>query len=742
MAKGTPTKSVARALPALLLGTAAFLWVGCGGGGGGGAAPTSTPTSTPTVAPTATLPPTVPIPTPVVTPGAGLQSSITDARIDASNTVQVTFTLTDGNGVPITPLLSSAQTDNEARVRFVLAHLEQYGGGGELNRTFDRYVNEIDPVHPGFDSGGTLSAVDPEKGIYRYTFATQPANVDPSLTYTVGMQVDRNFQGQRLGINPIFDFVPQGGTPRVLESVATQQCNQCHNPLIAHGNRREVRLCMLCHDEAAVDEASPTPQSIDFRNMIHKIHAGQDLPSIVDGPPGATFAIYGRRPAIFAQKDANGNITGVAFPRTLEDCTVCHANAPTASYYLERPATAPCATCHDNVNPSLVDTAAGPPGTNHVANKGFADGDCATCHVPDSGSEFDISVAGAHTIPARSRQLAGLNLELVDITNHAAGEMPTISFKFTDNAGDPLLDLSGLNRVGFTFAGPTTDYTTVMTATAVGGGSSGTLTGPDGSGVFQYTPASTIPADATGTWSVGAEARRSVDLQVSEGITPKSVNEAAVNPVMNFSVDDSEVEPRREVVSIDNCGRCHGQFSKDFSIHGSLRNQTKYCVLCHNPNNSDVSQRKSDPDQVAAGAMVTPIDFKMMIHKIHRGENLEEKPYIIYGFGGTPHDFSELRFPGDLRDCQTCHLDSTYLIPPYPDTAVGTQVGHLDPATGNEIVDGRLGPIRSVCTACHDGPDAAAHAIAQTTPDGVESCPVCHEEGRSFAVSLLHAGRN
>ena len=285
------------------------------------------------------------------------------------------------------------------------------------------------------------------------------------------------------------------------------------------------------------------------------------------------------------------------------------------------------------------------------------------------------------------------------------------------------------------------DYAQVFTATAVGGGASGTLTGPDADGVFQYSvPASAmIPANAVGTWTVGAEARRSVTLQAVSPIANPTVNEAAVNPIMDFSVDGSAVVPRRMVVDINNCQQCHGQFSKGFSIHGNLRNQTDYCVTCHNPNNSDVSQRKTDPAQVAAGAMVTSIDFKVMIHKIHRGENLEQKPYVIYGFGGTPNVFSDVLFPGDLRDCQTCHADTTYLIPPFPGTALGTQEAHLNPADGSLVVDGRTGPIQAACTACHDGGDAIAHAMVMTDSDGTESCPVCHEEGREFAVSKEHA---
>ena len=559
------------------------------------------------------------------------------------------------------------------------------------------------------------------------------------------MQVDRTYQGQQLGANPVASVVPAGGTPEALLDVTTQQCNSCHAPLIAHGNRREVALCVLCHTEAAVDATGTT---IDFRNMIHKIHAGKDLPSIVTGPPGSTYQICGSRGcSTFAQKDANGMITGVGFPHALEECLTCHSDGPTASYYKDRPAAAACASCHDNVNPSQASTAAGPPGTNHFQDRGYPDGDCTFCHVADSGKEFDIAVLGAHVVPERSTQLTGLNFTITGVTNHAAGQAPTISFKVTDNAGTPLQSLSGLDRVGFAIAGPTTDYATVLTPTAVGGGSSGALVGPDDMGVFQYTPTTAIPANATGTWSVGAEARRGVTLAAVSPIADKTVEEAAVNPVVTFAVDDSTAVIRRVVVEDQRCGNCHGEFSKDFSIHGNLRNQTEYCVLCHNPNNSDVARRKRDPAAVAAAAPVGSIDFKVMIHKIHRGENLEQQPYLIYGFGPPPlnygiNDFGEVRFPGDLRICTTCHAPGTYLLPPFPGTALGTQVAHLEPGTGNLVVDGRLGPIRSVCTSCHDGDDAVAHAETMTAPDGAEACAVCHEEGRDFAVSILHAGRN
>ena len=225
-------------------------------------APTNTPmddaTSTPTNTPLAPLTPTPtatggqgPTPQPG---GAGLVSAITGVVIAGDGSIVATFSLTDAEGTPLTPTLSSTQDPNMARTRFAIAHVEDYSGGGEFNNPFSRYVNDVNATRPAYDSGGTLAAIDAAAGVYRYTFKTKlPADFDPTRTYTVGMQVDRTYQAQQLSANPIFDLVPAGGTPQIREGVTTAQCNTCHNPLIAHGNRREVRLCLLCHAEAATD---------------------------------------------------------------------------------------------------------------------------------------------------------------------------------------------------------------------------------------------------------------------------------------------------------------------------------------------------------------------------------------------------------------------------------------------------------------------------------------------------------
>ena len=712
---------------AVIVGSGLMALVGCGGDDDSHPARTATPTVVPTAVPTQGP------------AGAGLEAKIETATLQGS-TVVVTFSLTDGDGVPLTPVLTSGQTDQQARVRFTLAHLEEYSGGGELPNTFFRYVNDVNKTTPAYDSRGALSTLDAATGLYQFTFSVSvPADYESTETLSVGMQVNRNYAGTAYPYNEVFDFVPAGGSPTIWEDTTTADCNQCHNPLRAHGTRYEVRLCKLCHTEAA--QAAPD-EPIDFRLMVHKIHAGVELPSIVEGPPGSKYAIGD---AVFAEKRADGSITGVAFPRTLNSCTFCHADAPTADYYKTKPAAAPCASCHDNVNPSLETTDAGPPGTNHFQAKGFPDGDCYLCHASEQEREFDITVPGAHVIPAASTQLQGVNFSITGVTDHLAGQKPAISFTITRNDGTPYTDLSVFNRIAFALAGPTSDYATVLTPTAVGGGASGTLTGPDGAGVFTYVPAAPIPADATGTWSLGAEARRQVTLETPPESSPKVVEEAAPNPVVTFVVDDSTAEMRRVVVDDEKCASCHGTFSVDFSIHGNLRNRTEYCALCHNPNNSDFARRRNDPEAVAMESQDATIDFKVLIHKIHRGENLQQQPYIVYGFGLPPQnytkiDFGEVLFPGNLQDCQTCHLPTTYLMPPYPGTALPTQLSHVqqDGSTVIKVVDGHVGPITSVCTSCHDSDAAFVHVETNTAPNGAEACTVCHDEGRIAPVSAVH----
>jgi OmcA/MtrC family decaheme c-type cytochrome len=285
-------------------------------------------------------------------------------------------------------------------------------------------------------------------------------------------------------------------------------------------------------------------------------------------------------------------------------------------------------------------------------------------------------------------------------------------------------------------AGPTSDYGYTSfgsDVTTPGYVSENALSAGCGSdGVCTYTFKHGVPGNATGTYSIGVEARRT-EVLLPGTTTQQSVTYGAVNKVMSFSVDGSSLQARRTVVVTSNCNQCHVALS----VHGSLRNQTEYCVFCHNPSNTDAAQRSSATVPSDRNMPPQGINFNLLVHRIHSGVNLPpDRPYIVVGFGGSHNDFSTVRYPamsptgapGDRRNCAMCHTGGSEQNLPTGLNAVVDPQGPINPVQA----------VTSACTGCHVDITAASHALAQTTPLG-ESCEVCHGSGASFAVNKVHA---
>jgi OmcA/MtrC family decaheme c-type cytochrome len=173
------------------------------------------------------------------------------------------------------------------------------------------------------------------------------------------------------------------------------------------------------------------------------------------------------------------------------------------------------------------------------------------------------------------------------------------------------------------------------------------------------------------------------------------------------------------VVDDAKCEACH----LNLSLHGSNRHDANgYCETCHRPDATDAAVRPAGtgPDQ--------SIHFKYMIHKIHRGIELE-RGYVVYGYRSSLHDFGHVEFPGDLRNCEACHVDDSYTLP--------LPAGVLDTVTPRDYWD-PMQPAAAACLSCHDSLDAAAHAEANTSDLG-ESCSLCHGTDAAFSVERVHA---
>jgi OmcA/MtrC family decaheme c-type cytochrome len=377
-------------------------------------------------------------------------------------------------------------------------------------------------------------------------------------------------------------------------------------------------------------------------------------------------------------------------------------------------------------------------GVNHPGGPQFDDNLCATCHIPQGEIDFDASIIGAHVAPTASSLLDGLAVAITKVSNGTAGTAPVVAFTVKDGSGNPLA-LSSLGSISFTMAGPTTDYgytsfgSNVTTPGYVTESAAGATC--DNSGNCMYTFTHTVPPKSTGTYAIGVEARRT-ETVLAGTTSQQSIQYGAPNKVAYFSVDGSPMAARRTVVALSNCNQCHVVLS----IHGTLRNNTEYCVMCHNPSNTDASVRVAATNAADKAAPPQGINFNLLVHRIHYGINMQaaNRSYVVVGFGGSHNDFSSTLFPAmsptgaatDTANCSLCHVNSS-------------EQNALTQGALNAVVDPQgpinpIQPISSACTGCHVDLPTASHALANTTSLG-EACAVCHASGAAYAVDQVHA---
>ncbi len=250
----------------------------------------------------------------------------------------------------------------------------------------------------------------------------------------------------------------------------------------------------------------------------------------------------------------------------------------------------------------------------------------------------------SNTVPVDSAER--INIEVTEVTVPAGGGAPAVELRLTDDltrgltglpAGDIRFVLAQLSPppagsgqsaewqsyVTRNDGGVTDVQATTETATA------GTFT-DNSDGTYSYTFAQALtsypagPAfDATKSHRLGIEIR---------GQAPISSN-----GIFNFVPAGGAPTFTYDVVDNDTCNACHDVLA----FHGGPRTDVAYCVTCHNPSSLD-------------GNTGNTVDMKAMIHNIHVGRD----GYVVIGFGGTVHDYSDVAFTQDVRNCQTCHEES------------------------------------------------------------------------------------
>jgi OmcA/MtrC family decaheme c-type cytochrome len=656
----------------------------------------------------------------------GLKIKVNSVTVGTDRKVTVDFNLTDSLDQPLDRL--GKVTPGPISLSFILAYYDpavrQYTAYTTRTQTSAATSPKpnVTATQAGTDSGGTFT--DLEAGHGKYTFKTVlPANYDATKTTTLGMYSTRNLTdpfitGKNYFANVEYDFRPDGQKVTAVWDKFNQaaSCNNCHDPLSAHGgSRQDVKLCALCHQPQTVDP--DTGNTVDFKVMIHKIHMGEHLPTVAKGTP---YQIIGNASSLH-------DFGTVAFPQDIRNCQNCHegtnaAAKPTQSdVWYTQPTAAACGSCHDDVNFTT--------GANH-AGGAQPDSACAKCHTADSGADWDASIKAAHTVPEKAKQLKGLTATIVSVTDLLPGKKPTVVFSIKNGDGTAV-DGNKLGSLSPKLAGPTASYGKPYFSEAAQGKS--TFDAATGNTTYTFTNA--VPADASGTWTVTADITRTVTLVRNDGkqgvatwATPigsaTTLREAAMNPVKSVAITGT-MTPRRQSVAISQCNVCHDRLA----LHGGQRLTTLECVVCHNPVENDGARRPTNAGQPES------VSFQRLIHRIHTGEELTQD-FTIYGFGGTPNNFNEVRFPGDRRNCAKCHVNTASYVPPLNTgiASVNTPRDYFSPQ----------GPATAACLGCHDNKDAAAHAYlnsatfpGSTTPS--EACATCHGSGKDWAVDRVHA---
>ena len=659
----------------------------------------------------------------------GLSITVNSAAVSKTGTITVTYTLTDPNGIPLDA--AGINTPGAISLSYIAAVLpsgqEDYTAytARAATGTVIATTNQ-----PGADSGGVTTA-GTTAGQYTYTFHTAaPTGFDATATHTIGIYGSRTLTAYDLGTNyasTTYNFVPNGAkVTNVHDIIETASCNSCHDQLSAHGgSRRGMPMCVLCHTPQNVDPN--TGDTMDAKVFFHKLHMGASLPSVVAGTPYI--------PAV--NSHGTFNYSTVVFPADPSDprrCTMCHSQSTGAvqqTAYLTNPSRVACGA-FDNVN--------FPTGANHSGGIQNDDTQCANCHIPKGEMDFDASITGAHVAPTASSLLSGLNVAITGVTNGTAGKAPTVTFTVLDKNKNPIA-LSALSSISFTMAGPTTDYgyTIFGTNTSTPGYVTESASAAKcASGICTYNFTNIVPAQSTGTYAIGVEARRSETVpELINGTTVQTaIQYGAPNVVSYFSVDGSTLVTRREVVALANCNGCYASLQ----LHGALRNNTEYCVMCHNPSNTDFTTRPTATVVAQQSLPNQAIELNKLVHRIHFGPNAAadgaKYPYVVVGHGGAVSDFSQTLFPpmsptgstGATQNCSMCHVNSSEQTLPTGLNSVADPQGWINPVQRSA----------GACSGCHTSAAEGSHFLVNTTTLG-ESCTVCHSSGAAYGVDAVHA---
>ena len=576
------------------------------------------------------------------------------------------------------------------------------------------------------------------------------------------------------------DGRPLGNMPNNIHKIhmgkhlAKQNYNYAGVPYNEVAFPQDLRNCTKCHDGSSTSTAK-TAQGDNWKNVPNRLACGACHDGI-NFATGMGVTIADAAKGLKATTSFGGFAHGGKSQADDSLCSTCHTAGNIDIVHL--PVTPP------SLNNSLLLG-----GTNSNTNAAWIASN--TSRLPAGAIKVSYDIKSASVSAGKPVMVFRIlqNGARKDFSSPASATeiwdgfmgAPSVYFVYSVTQ-DGIAEPADFNATASSY------LRSLWNGTASGTGA-GTLTGPDAEGYYTATLTGvTIPAGAkmvTGGLGYSYNVRTTLPLTqtnladypvaaatATTGLTAGMPNKTGGLIVIapNAQKVATGFTGRRPIVEDARCNACHqelGTFTEE-AFHGGQRNDGTTCSWCHNPNRTSTGWSA---------------DSTSYVHAIHAG-NMRDVPFTWQAASPT-ESFADIKFPGVLKDCQTCHLPGTFdfsatasasALPnrPYRTVGQGTYAStsstafrfspyvaldfnygagfSFNAATGVGTAAAATtlvnSPISTACFACHDSVLARAHieinggsiySPRSVALPKVETCMVCHDTGRIADIKVMHA---
>ena len=555
------------------------------------------------------------------------------------------------------------------------------------------------------------------------------------------------------------DYIPATGelAQSQKDTVSNKACIACHGEknggienIHVHHNYQRVENCVSCHNiqmnlpdsQNSITDANGVIKGFNpnFGPMIHRLHGDDEMEGPLTG----------------IAKEKFGDID---FPARVGECSMCHDNGDSwnSNIYVDA-----CQSCHIDVN---FET-----GENHRGIVPQDDSVCAGCHGAGA-----LSPNEAHFVGNRAQAEAAFRLSIADIDLSPDSGDLTVVFDLDAKLAD------GVSPADAVFVdaikwGVIREDGHLVRSTVAAGSVFPIRDGIESNGNYTViVPNQGHLADK----SVFFVPYATVCTDGKDTLVNCDDNKLHVGDVLeafywNFASTDGSGYPThyvdRDTFSIDEgkCYACHEDLNwVTTNMHGGKHMSS--CAACHTPTTGFVGSYTSAVKAVGVDAEGNDVmvsvkpnqffnrDLVTLVHRRHSG--IPGTPILFGETGGIYRrvndkgEIGELNgYPALLSNCNACHKDDVNIFTDNGTLGSGRESIAItkNPFVPSPIIE-YISPVSESCRSCHvhntdaakahfkaNGANLNDNAAATSEEVNIESCAVCHGEGKVYGVDRVH----